>query len=663
MTKITTASLSFHENGTPVSKQFDDVYYERDEGLTESEYVFQQGSLLPDRWLDFDNSLFTIAETGFGTGLNFLAVCNIFAEFKTNHPTAKLQRLHFISFEKYPLRHADLTKSLARWQSVSVWSEQLLNQYPSQVSGVHRLHFGNDISLDLWLGDIADTMPQLDDKQNGIVDAWFLDGFAPRRNPDMWNEALFDNMTRLAKQHCTFATFTASSFVRRALIAKGFVVQKRKGFGTKREMMFGQRPEKPEQLPMSVHFPTYSPKCDKKTIAIIGGGIAAITSAERLINRGYQVDIYCQHELADAASGNHQGAIYPLLQKEHNTVSEFYAKAFEYAVRYYQHWQKTIDFKADFCGLLHLAFNEEKQARLAFFQDSELWPTSLLDFVDARQASKIAGINIEHPALYFQQAGWLNPVSFVKNLAAQLKTTGLLQVFSDTPVDKLQQQAAGWKINEHPATPIYDSVVIACGHQSNLLAQTKHLPIPPVRGQVSELTSQGPLSQLKTIICHKGYLTPELDGKHCAGATFTKQSTDTSINEQDNQTNRMQQQVHLTNSGIEFESHPIVNARAAIRATTPDHLPLVGPVYSPDTIEQFHQKHCEQQTEQESSIPSNSGLYILSGLGSRGLCSAPLCAEHLASLITGEPLPFATQTLQALHPNRFKIRALNKNSR
>ncbi|HAS63691.1 MAG TPA: bifunctional tRNA (5-methylaminomethyl-2-thiouridine)(34)-methyltransferase MnmD/FAD-dependent 5-carboxymethylaminomethyl-2-thiouridine(34) oxidoreductase MnmC, partial [Vibrio sp.] len=241
MTAITNAQLGWNEVGTPISDQFDDVYFSNVNGLEETRYVFLTQNHLPQRWQQYDQRRFVIAETGFGTGLNFLAVWQWFEQFKQQNPDAILQELHFISFEKYPLSPSDLIKAHQSWPELAKYAEQLQRHYPIAVPECHRIVLADGaITLDLWFGDIKDCMPLVPVPEQGVVDAWFLDGFAPSKNPEMWNQNLFDGMAKLAKQDCSCATFTAAGFVRRGLIEAGFDMKKVKGFGTKREMIAGR---------------------------------------------------------------------------------------------------------------------------------------------------------------------------------------------------------------------------------------------------------------------------------------------------------------------------------------------------------------------------------------------------------------------------------------
>lgn len=237
------AELRWNDQGTPVSREFDDVYFSNQNGLKETGYVFLDGNQLPERFATHPRDLFIVAETGFGTGLNFLTLWQAFDTFSASQPDARLQRLHFISCEKFPLTVSDLEAAHASWPQLADIAHQLRAQWPLALPGCHRLLLdGGRITLDLWFGDINQLIHTFDDTLNQQVDAWFLDGFAPAKNPDMWTPALFECMARLARPGATLATFTAAGFVRRGLIAAGFEVSKRKGFGEKREMLTGRLP-------------------------------------------------------------------------------------------------------------------------------------------------------------------------------------------------------------------------------------------------------------------------------------------------------------------------------------------------------------------------------------------------------------------------------------
>ena len=218
----------------PRSEQFDDVYFSVQDGLAETRHVFLDGNNLPQAWQGKDN--FTICETGFGTGLNFLAVLQLLA---VSPETEKPNVLHYISFEKYPLERAYIEQSLSGWSELEKELGILLSNYPSDLKeNIFCVEVVKDVQLSLVFGDVNDEMPKLQDS----VDCWFLDGFKPATNPDMWSDVVFENMARLSKEGASFATFTAAGAVRRGLEAAGFDVRKVPGFGRKREMCVGAYP-------------------------------------------------------------------------------------------------------------------------------------------------------------------------------------------------------------------------------------------------------------------------------------------------------------------------------------------------------------------------------------------------------------------------------------
>lgn len=228
-------------DGQPYASMFQDVYFSSDNGLLETEYVFLQGNNLSTRWQTLNAKAFTIAETGFGTGLNFLCAAKLWlatAPEKTS--------LHFISVEKHPLSLQDITTALQPWPELREFSEPFLTHYENLLNGAENIMlYDNRVQLSLLIGDATECLKDLNQanaspkQNNSRIDAWFLDGFSPAKNPDMWQPALFEQMAALSNHTTTFSTFTSAGVVRRGLIAAGFEVVKKPGFGKKREMIYG----------------------------------------------------------------------------------------------------------------------------------------------------------------------------------------------------------------------------------------------------------------------------------------------------------------------------------------------------------------------------------------------------------------------------------------
>ena len=218
-------------DGLPYSATYQDVYFSSDNGLQETEYVFLQGNKLLPRWQQLQQNKFTIIETGFGTGLNFLSAVKLWLESTQSNAT-----LHYISVEKYPLSSSDITTALAYWPQLRNYRESLLSQYDQLIdSSAPLMMFNNRVQLNLLIGDATVSLGKI----NECADAWFLDGFSPSKNPDMWSPELLGQVAKLSKQNTTFATFTSAGLVKRSLVAAGFTVVKRSGFGKKREMLIG----------------------------------------------------------------------------------------------------------------------------------------------------------------------------------------------------------------------------------------------------------------------------------------------------------------------------------------------------------------------------------------------------------------------------------------
>lgn len=608
MTKhVQPARVHFNQFGMPVADDFEDIYYSNDNGAEESRYVFLQHNDLPRRFQGVSAERpFVIAETGFGTGLNFLLAT---AAFLATAPASA--RLHVISFERFPLQAEDLRKALANWPQLSELTACLLRQYPPLIAGCHRLQLAaGRVTLDLHFADVLEALPAWSALHPEQVNAWFLDGFAPSKNPQMWQPELYRAMAASAAADCTLATFTATGHVRRGLQEAGFSMRKTRGYGKKREMLCGH---KLKPAPAQARQP--------RRIAVIGGGIAAACIAERLARPNTQVEIFCADTaLAAGASGNAQGAVYPLLQADFTPATELYTAAFVYAARYYQQQAKEAFYP---CGLLQLAFTHQVQQRQAKILSRTLYPADFVRAVKQPEASELTGITVDTGGLYFPRAGWAQPRVLVESLVA---ASGA-RLHLNARVNDLQHTGDGWQLHSNNSTHLYDDIILACGEAVAEFDQGL-LDIRPVAGQVSSIQASAPLANLRTVLCHKGYITPALHAQQCVGASFRKGEVSHENKAEDDAHN-----LELLRSYISTSKElplQIKSARTRVRATTADHLPVVGPM----------------------PLQPN-GLWVLSGLGSRGLTSAPWCAELLAAQIYHEVQPTTAKLAQALQPRRF----------
>ena len=660
MFTIQHAKIHFNEENTPVSDKFDDVYFSNQDGLAETHYVFLEGNQLWERWVNYQEAHFVIAETGFGTGLNFFAVTTLFREFRQKHPDSPLKRLYFISFEKYPLLLDALQQAHLAYPQFSHLAQHLQQHWLNPIQGCYRFHF-DEISLDLWFGDVAENLPQLGDYMNSKIDAWFLDGFAPSKNPNMWNEQLYQQMFRFTKLQGTFATFTAASAVRKGLENAGFNMTKRKGFGKKRECLSGQKTqEKPTAL-SAPWFHSQPANLNKQDIAIIGGGIASLCTAISLVKRGAKITIYCEAEqTALNASGNKQGAFYPQLSDDNERNIRFYIHAFAYGHQFLQ-WaiQQQIEFEHEFCGVALCAYNEKAESKLNKIAELNL-PSDLYQSLNQSELSEKVGLPLPFGGGFIPQGAWLAPRQLVQHAFAFLEKQGV-QIKTSQKVIALSQIKNGWQITTaENETFCHEVVVLANGHKLTEFEQTQKLPLYPVRGQVSQIPTSEKLLKLKTVLCYDGYLTPVDQAKtsHCIGASHVRDNATREFSLTEQQENQQKIQQNIPEEWTKEVDTSGNLARIGVRCSVRDLTPMMGavPHFSAQQTQYqnlFNLRRRKQPIEQAENYPN---LYLIGALGSRGLTSAPFLGETLASLIYGEPLPMSEDLIHNLMPNRSWVR-------
>ena len=660
MFTIQHAKIHFNQDNTPVSDKFDDVYFSNQDGLAETHYVFLEGNQLWERWVNYQEAHFVIAETGFGTGLNFFAVTTLFREFRQKYPDSPLKRLYFTSFEKYPLPLDALQQAHLAYPQFSYLAQHLQQHWLNPIQGCYRFHF-DETTLDLWFGDVAENLPQLGDYMNGKINAWFLDGFAPSKNPDMWNEQLYQQMFRFTKPQGTFATFTAASAVRKGLENAGFDITKRKGFGKKRECLSGQKTHEKLTALSAPWFHSQPANLKEQDIAIIGGGIASLCTAISLLKRGAKITIYCEDEqTALNASGNKQGAFYPQLSDDNERNIRFYIHAFAYGHQFLQ-WaiQHKIEFEHEFCGVALCAYNEKAESKLDKIAKLNL-PSDLYQSLSQTELSEKVGLPLPFWGSFIPQGAWLAPRQLVQHAFAFLEKQGV-QIKTSQKVTALSQTENGWQITTaENKTFNHEVVVLANGHKLTDFEQTQKLPLYPVRGQVSQIPTSENLLKLKTVLCYDGYLTPvdQAKASHCIGASHVRDNATREFSLAEQLENQQKIQQNIPEDWTKEVDTSGNLARIGVRCSVRDLTPMMGavPHFSAQQTQYhnlFNLRRRKQPIEQAENYPN---LYLIGALGSRGLTSAPFLGETLASLIYDEPLPMSEDLIHNLMPNRSWVR-------
>ena len=674
------AQVHFNESGTPVADHFDDVYFSNDSGIDETQHVFVAGNDLAERWQQWRNPTFVIAETGFGTGLNFLVAMRAFNEFRAANPDHPLKRLYFITTEKFPLPQQDMQRALEAFPALKNEAQALASLYPMGLEGCHRLHFDNhSTTLDLWIGDVHELLPQWHSPVNGLIDAWFLDGFAPSKNPDMWTDALFSQMARLSKTGTTFGTFTAAGIVKRGLAGVGFTIKKRNGFGRKRDMLTGVFDQDHEnvqhklRLPAGPYYRYVNGSLDKTSkVAVVGSGLAAATACLALVKRGICTTLYFDGDtLASGASGNPQGGFYPQLHSEASIASRIQAHSFLYARQAYDHTVEhakvcgLADVAHDFCGVIQLSFNDKVAERQNKLAAADVWPEALIKPVNSKEVSDIANLALPYSGLYIGLGGWLSPPQLVTAMIEEALQSGKLTLkpnhtyVSHEAVETTKQQVQiRFNLDSAESEEVItaDHLILALGAGAVNASNFNSLSLRPVRGQVEAIPTQMPIEQLNTVLCHKGYMTPVFEGRHALGSTYVKNDLSTDVRSDETEMNLATHEQALANTDIVQALQHDGKARAATRLGSPDHQPVVGALHNFDSLKELYTMLGVGKPLTSAPVLPSSVVSTLTCLGSRGLTTAPLMAEVLVSSLCKEPLPLSNDLLNAVNTSRFMTR-------
>ncbi len=599
---IVPARLEFKE-GVPYSSAYGDIYHSADGGQGEAQHVFLQGCGLPQAWAD--RASFVILETGFGTGLNFLTTWAAWRD-DPRRPAC----LHYLSVEKHPFRQADLAALHAHWPELATLSGELLASWPGLMPGFHRIALDHGrVQLTLMLGDAHDCLPQVQAR----VDAFYLDGFAPSLNADLWQTELFATLAKLAHRGAMAASYTVESTVRSGLESAGFACDKRKGFGRKRHCLSARFREDGNR----------SVRAKPQHVAVIGAGVAGTSIAYALAQRGVSVTVLeAAHDIGQGASGNTVAVFRPLISRDDNRNSRLIRAAFLHDLRAWDALGDAVEWSR--CGVLQLPRDAEAATKLRRALDETVPPEDFARWVDLDEARELANWPVSMPGAFYSTAGWLVPTSlcraWLNHPSIQLRTACL--------VSSIQPDSSGWRLCG-PSGEVWmeaDAVVVANARDALSLLPEQMWPLETVRGQVTQLPA-GSLPEIQRVIAREGYVSPGMT-QPVVGATYEYGEVDIEPSLASNLENLARLATILPGAERRFEIGAL-SGRASLRASLPDRLPIVG------------------------AVNGYSGIYVAAGYASRGVVWAGLLAEALADQMTGQPLPLELDLMRAIDPGRY----------
>lgn len=596
---IVTADLDWHMvDGIeiPVSKQFGDVYFSKDNGLLETRHVFLNGNDLTERLALLEpHAYFCVGETGFGTGLNILALWQLWQQVRPDNSS----HLHVISVEKFPLSKPDLIRALNAWPELQPLAEQLLAQYPLPIAGCHRLNFPNErFSLDLWLGDAHDVFPVI--PKTHQVNAWFLDGFAPSCNPDMWEEHVLNHIVRLSGQGSTFSSFSVAGVLKRGLKQHGIAISRPRGFRHKREMLKGIWPTDLESTEKK------TPK--QRQIAIVGAGIAGLSTAWAFASRGHQVTIFEKTAPLSGASGNPLALLNPKLCPIEQAEQHLMTLAWQHAM---QHYAQFGAFRALEVNQIALK-NAEDLLALA-----EQYPADILQ-------AQPTDVFIPLPSLKLKHTAALSPQLLRDEILAHSHI-----VLKIADVSHIHHNPKPQLYSHTTCLGEFDHVVVCSALQSGQLFD-QYPMLKAIRGQVSWLNNAAQPLSLDQAYSYGGYCMQLNPQQLILGASFYPHRDDAEVLLEDHRHNFTLLESVFPDYAKSLAPIETWQGRASVRAQSLDYFPVLGKV----------------QPEHE--------VYTLAGLGSKGFLFAPLCSEILVAEILQQACPVPEHLRQKLQVTRFQ---------
>jgi tRNA 5-methylaminomethyl-2-thiouridine biosynthesis bifunctional protein len=632
------ARIDFSDAGAPAAPDFNDLYHTRAGALAQAQHVFLGGNGLPARWAG--RPRFVILETGFGLGNNFLATRAAWQQ-----DPQRCDRLWYLAIDKHPPRRDDLARAHAG-SALPALADELVERWPPLTPDLHLIDFdGGRVRLLLALGDIAKVLPEL----IATVDAFYLDGFAPDRNPAMWDPWRLRQLARLAANGATLATWSVAGAVRQGLAAAGFEVAKAPGFGGKREMTVGRfRPRAPANVPPGRQAPDAV-----RQVAVVGAGLAGAAVAQALAARGLAVQVFERHAgCARETSGNAGGLFHGVLHAHDGPHARWLRAAALHTERVLRPLVARGTVTGAVAGLLRGEQRLPAEAMRALLQDLALPP----DYLQVHQPSRLAQ---GQAAWFYPGGGWVAPAT----LCAQALSSPGVETHYGNAVQQLRPAGDRWQlIDPAGATLGSAEAVLLCNADdaARLLAPRSTgtpWPLRRVRGQTTLLPAALPgLPTLPLPLADTGYALQLADGRLLCGATSQPDDDEPGLRDADHRHNlaTLQRLTGWAGPPPADALNAQLDGRVGWRLQSDDRLPLLGPVPDGDGAAGT------RRWDQPRFVPRQAGLYVFTALGSRGITQATLAAEALASWLTGDPMPLPASLLDALDVARFVARAVRR---
>lgn len=617
---IQPARIRFDPQGNAFSEAYHDIYFNPNDAAGKTNHLFHRATRFAEHLAHLpDGRPLVVGELGFGLGLNFLGTWN---KFKRLAPPRS--RLHYVGLDIAPPSVEQLQQALGRFDGWADEVQQLIREWPGRIAGVHRLRLDR-CDLTLHLGDI-DTML---DGVHAQADAWFLDGFAPEKNPAMWSAKVARQLLDRTRPGGTLGSFTAAGHVRRALADAGFDVERLPGDPFKRHIVAAQKPQN-ENRASHLH--------SNQRVVVVGAGWAGLSVAQELHRRGHDVIVTDTDAPGAGASGNLQAICAPVLDAAASPRQDFYRSAFVLASR--QHGRGGVlrqpDTQKDAAAL---------QQAADVFGDLDDW------FAWQDQGAP------DGQGLWMPHAGVARFAEFAQRVTDSLPEAAKRWPFAAA---ELTRQDDRWHVRSDTGETLEaDAVVLACAAATRRFAPTSTWPLLSIRGQVSHVRATPESSATPHAVVGEAYLCPAHDGVHSVGATFDPANTDPAERPADHDDNRRRARLtdHAWADAMDW-TQP--TGRVGWRCNTPDYLPMIGPVPDLPACATYFASLPGNATPAATDWPTMPGLFAVTALGSHGVISSALAAALIADTIGGTPPPCSAAAALAVHPARYLSRAAKR---